>query len=109
MYALPTIEMYETRELERELKTFFTRLRYMKQQLQLEGSSLPLNRLQRSRCKSNLMLLERLEKDFYALSYQDDILHIYRKLQGYVKLDYHALVLHLGHKRVEVASLFTAL
>ena len=109
MYALPTIEMYETRELERELKTFFTRLRYMKQQLQLEGSSLPLNRLQRSRCKSNLMMLERLEKDFYALSYQDDILHIYRKVQRYVKLDPERLMDTFGRETMGRSSLFVAL
>ena len=109
MHYLPTIEMCSTRELEAELKDFFIRLRHLKQQLRSEGSRLHLNRMQRNRCKENLFALERVERDFYALSHTDDIRHLYHKIHRYVKLDHQTLMEHFGREQVTQTSLFIAL
>ncbi len=109
MHYLSSISQCETRELEAELKDFFVRLRYIRHRLHNEGDRLNLNRLQRSRCKENLLALERIEHDFDELICQEDIPHLYRKVHRYVKLDPDRLMDLFGRVSIARTSLFIAL
>jgi len=109
MQYLTTFSQYETRELEAELREFFVRLRHIRRRLDHEADRLHLNRLQRSRCRENLRTLERLERDFDALSYREDIPHLYRMVHRYVKLDHQQLMERFGQETLARASLFVAL
>ena len=109
MYYLSSIDRCTTRELESELRYFFSRLHHLKRRLNAEAASLRLNRIQRSRCRQNILDLENLERDFYALSHQEDVRHLYRKVCRYVKLDQERLLDTFGRERVSRCSMFVAL
>jgi len=109
MYYLTSIDRCATKELENELRIFFSRLRHLKRRLNAEAALLDLNRIQRSRCRQNILDLENLERDFYALSHQEDIRHLYRKVCRYVKLDQERLMGIFGEERIQRCSLFVAL
>jgi len=108
MYYLSSIDRCGYPELENELKQFFSRLHHIKQQL-MQQHRFGLNRIQRYRCKQNILELERLESDFDALSYSGDIHHLYRKVHRYVKLDHKRLIALFGRETLGRYSLFTAL
>ena len=109
MYYLSSIERCGYGELENELKHFFHRLHNIKRRLQQERTKLELNRIQRSRCKQNILDMENLEKDFYALSHKEDVIHLYRKVHRYVKLDHDRLMNLFGRETFSRCSLFIAL
>ncbi|QOR62589.1 hypothetical protein ACM66Z_03735 [Sulfurovum sp. ST-21] len=109
MYYLSSIDMCSDYELENELKQFFVRLHHIKQRLSQERATLTLNRTQRKRCRQNILDLEKLERDFYALSYKEDIKHLYRKIHRYVKLDHERLMETFGRETMGRCSLFIAL
>jgi len=109
MYYLSSIDLCDPGELEYELKHFFLRLHHIKRTLQQERETLALNRIQRSRCRQNILDLERLERDFYALSHQEDIRHLYRKVHRFVKLDPERLMDRFGRETVNRCSMFIAL
>ncbi len=109
MYYLTSIDMCHNRELENELSYFFQRIRMIKRRLHEEHSSLVLNRLQRIRCKGNLLTIEKLENEFHGISHSDDIKIMYRKILPYVKLDHERLMDTFGKERFVRRSLFIAL
>jgi len=109
MHYLSSIEMSGNYELEHELRAFFRRLHQIKRRLNEEQRALTLNRIQRSRCRQNILELEALERDFYALSHQDDIRYLYRKVHRYVKLDHERLMHLFGRETMGRCSLFVAL
>ena len=108
MYYLSSIDRCGYTELENELRHFFNRLRKIKQQLRQQHHA-DLNRIQRYRCKQNILELERLESDFGALTYREDIRHLYRKVQRYVKLDHERLIGIFSRETLGQHSLFIAL
>ena len=109
MQYLSSIDRQNEAELERELRLFFRRLRHIKHQLAEQKTSPKLNRFQRHRCKQNLLNLQKIERDFDAISYQDDVRHLYRIVLRYVKLDTQHLTDVFGRERVDRNSLFVAL
>ena len=109
MYCLTTIDMQPASELENELRYFFRRIRAVKRKLQQEQDRLFLNRLQRARCKANLLKIEMLEEEFYAISYRDDVRELYRILHHYVKLDHERLMHTFGTETVSHTSLYIAI
>ena len=109
MQYLSSIQTQSQAELERELRLFFRRLRRIKQQLAEQKTSPRLNRIQRYRCKQNIFILQKLERDFDAISYPDDVRHLYRIVLRYVKLDAPRLTAMFGREDVGGSSLFTAL
>ncbi len=109
MYYLTSIDCCTTKELESELRSFFGRLHHLKRRLNTEAALLRLNRIQRSRCRQNILDLEVLERDFYALSYREDIRYLYRKVHRYVKLDQESLMETFGRETLSRCSLFVAL
>ena len=109
MYYLTSIDMCHHRELESELSYFFQRIRRIKRRLHEEHSSLTLNRMQRNRCKGNLLTIEKLENEFHSISHSDDVKIMYRKIQQYVKLDHERLMRIFGREKVQATSLFIAL
>jgi len=108
MYYLSSIDRCNPHELAHELRHFFRRLQRIKGQLSLSQSS-GLNRIQRYRCKQNILELERLESDFDAHAYREDIRHLYRKVHRYVKLDDTRLMTLFGRETLGRHSLFIAL
>ncbi len=109
MYRLQCFDTQPVSDLESELRHFFSRLHSIKRQLQQAQTRERLNRIQRARCRQNLLDLEKVERDFYALGHQEDIRHLYRKVHRYVKLDHHRLMQTFGQETVERCSLFVAL
>ena len=109
MHYLSLIDRCLTAELESELRYFFRRLHQLKQRLNSEAASLRLNRIQRSRCKENILNLENAEREFCALSYREDIRHLYRKLHRYVKLDQERPLDLFGEETINRSSIFVAL
>jgi len=109
MYCLTTIDSQKHVELESELKHFFHRVHTLKRRLKQEQDSLVLNRLQRARCKENLLRFETLESEFYAIAYQDDIRELYRKVQHYVKLDQDRLMHIFGTEHITRTTLFVSI
>ncbi len=90
-------------ELIHQLRSFFARSRALR--LALNPRS-PLNRLQRKRCKDNLLNLERLERQFFAIEHSEDYHHLHRMLRRYLYLDSRGLMLTLGHEEIECIDLF---
>ncbi len=109
MHLLTSVEMVPYRELEYELREFFNRLHHIKRVVSQKGQSLSMNRLQRIRCMDNIHSIERLERDFYEISHRGDILHLYRELQQFVRLDSVTLMERFAKNRIEKRSLFIAL
>ncbi len=109
MYCLTAIDSQTHVELENELKHFFHRVHTLKHRLKQEQGSLVLNRLQRVRCKENLLRFETLESEFYAITYRDDIRELYRKVQRYVKLDHDRLMHTFGTEHITRTTLFVSI
>ena len=109
MQYLSSIDLCAHNELENELRHFFHRLHHLKHKLNQERAALRLNRIQRNRCKQNILDLEKLERDFYALSHKEDVRHLYRKVHRYVKLDHERLMDTFGQETMSRCSLFVAL
>lgn len=109
MQYLTHIDMCPDYDLENELKHFFHRVHHIKRKLRQERDALVLNRIQRSRCKANLLDMETLENEFYAISYREDIKVLYRKVQRYVKLDHERLMSVFGSEESKRCSLFITL
>jgi len=109
MHYLLSIDQYDNRELENELRCFFGNLHQLKHKLNEEAAALRLNRIQRRRCRENILNLEKLEQDFLALTYEGDIKPLYRKVQHYVKLDQKRLMDTFGHETVKHYSMFISL
>ena len=106
MYYLTSIDMCHNRELESELSHFFQRIRMLRRRLHEENASLVLNRMQRIRCKGNLLTIEKLENEFHRTSHSDDVKIMYRKIQQYVELDHERLMHTFGRQKVKATSLF---
>jgi len=109
MYCLTMIDNRQHSELEHELKAFFHRVHNLKRQLQQEQGTLALNRLQRARCKENLLGFETLESEFHAITYRDDVRELYRKVQHYVKLDHERLMHTFGREEIGRTTLFVSI
>jgi len=91
------------REALPQLREFFARLRTVRRDL---GQRPYLNRLQRIRCRENLLVLEELEREFHRIDYPEDFFELHRKLRRYLYLDSEGLAYVLGQERVERTSLF---
>ncbi len=109
MHYLTSIDMCASTELESELKHFFNRLHHIKRRLLHEKAALSLNRIQRNRCRQNILDLESLEKDLYAIEHKDDMRYLYKKVHRYVKLDHERLMDMFGKETFSRCSLFIAL
>ena len=102
MNLLCQVDMgYEERR--RVVNDFFMKLRVAKREL---NSIDRLNRVQRSRCRSNLLLLEELQREFDRIEYLDDITLIYQNLNRYLYLSKSDLIDILAHEEISVKSLF---
>ncbi len=99
MYYLSSIDDMDYGEMESQLRRRISRV-------EIDHS---LNRIQRQRCRENLDILDRLEADFRALAYRDDVRYLYRRVLGLVQLDHRRLVEVLGHQRLGRISIFTAI
>ncbi|WP_456429164.1 hypothetical protein [Nitratifractor sp.] len=86
-----------------QLRAFFSRLRRVRQDL---GVRPYLNRIQRERCRANLLELERLEREFHRVDYPEDFEHLHRKLRRYLYLESEDLARVLGRESVRKCSLF---
>jgi len=109
MYYLTSIDRCRISDLESELRDFFHRVHYLKRKLQRERDRLTLNRIQRARCRENLLGIEKLEQDFHAISYRDDVRELYKKVQHYVKLDHEMLMHTFGRETFTHCSLYIKL
>ena len=90
-------------EIVPQLQHFFARLRAVRSNL---GRQPYLNRIQRNRCRANLLYLERLEREFHAIDYREDFLHLHRRLRRYLYLESRDLAWVLGRESVQNCSLF---
>jgi hypothetical protein len=104
VYRLMHTGAYEIGALRSDLRLFFNRARRLKAQLHMPVYG--LNRLQRMRCMDNLCAIERLEREYYALSHPDDVREIYRFVQRYVKLDDAMLSREMAREKIRIPSLF---
>ena len=86
-----------------ELQAFFARLRRVRADL---GRRPYLNRLQRNRCRANLLYLETLEREFRSIDYREDFYHLHRRVRRYLYLDSRDLAWVLGRESVQNCSLF---
>jgi hypothetical protein len=96
----PSIE----RQVLPELRGFFRRLRQVRRDL---GVRPYLNRLQRERCRGNLLRLEILEREFHAIDYREDYLELHRRLRRYLYLDSRDLARVLAGEELRRIRLFT--
>ena len=85
------------------LRDFFYRVREAKRVLDRVEY---LNRLQRDRCKSNLLELLKLEIEFKKIDYREDYYEMHKLLNRYLYLSVADLISTLGYEKVEVKSLF---
>ncbi len=92
------------REVLPQLQGFFRRLRQVRRNL---GCDPYLNRLQRERCRRNLLHLESLEREFHAIDYRDDYWELHRRLRRYLYLDSRDLARVLATEEVQRIRLFT--
>ncbi len=90
-------------DLHSQLRDFFSRTRRLRSRLAQTHS---LNRLQRMRCRRNLLLLENLEREFYAIDHREDYRQMHRGLCRYLYLDGNDLMLVLGREEIRRFSLF---
>jgi hypothetical protein len=97
---IPSIE----REVLPELQGFFQRLRQVRRNL---GCEPYLNRLQRERCRRNLLSLESLEREFHAIDYREDYWELHRRLRRYLYLDSRDLARVLATEELRRIRLFT--
>ena len=85
------------------LRDFFYRVREAKRTLDRVDH---LNRLQRDRCKYNLLELSKLEMEFRKIDYSEDYYEMHKLLNRYLYLSVEDLISTLGYERVEIRSLF---
>jgi hypothetical protein len=104
VYRLTHLDACESDALRSDLRLFFHRARRLKAQLRTPVYG--LNRLQRMRCIDNLYAIERLEREYYALSHPDDVRELYRFVQRYVKLDDAMLSRAMAQEKIRFPSLF---
>ena len=86
-----------------QLQSFFARVRRVRDDL---GRRPYLNRIQRSRCRANLLELERLEREFHRIDYGEDFEHLHRNLRRYLYLESEDLARVLAQESVRKCSLF---
>lgn len=86
-----------------QLRAFFSRLHLVRENL---GSRPYLNRIQRERCRANLLEFERLEREFHRVDYPEDFEYLHRQLRRYLYLDTEDLARVLGRESVRKCSLF---
>ena len=86
-----------------ELRHFFRRLEQVRSFL---GREPYLNRLQRRRCRNNLVQLQALEREFLSIEYAEDYLELHRRLRRYLYLDSCDLARVLGSESIPSVSLF---
>jgi len=101
-WEVPSIE----RQVLPELQGFFRRVRQVRREL---GIRPYLNRLQRERCRNNLLRLELLEREFHAIDYREDYLELHRRLRRYLYLDSQDLARVLSSEELRRIRLFTPL
>jgi len=109
MYYLSSIDDMDYGEMESQLRRLFIRTRQIRRRISGAEIDHSLNRIQRQRCRDNLDVLDRLEADFHALGYREDVRHLYRRVLGLVRLDQSRLMEMLGHRRLGRLSIFTAI
>ena len=90
-------------EIVPELQAFFARVRTVRAHL---GRRPYLNRIQRNRCRANLLYLESLEREFRAIDYREDFRHLHRRIRRYLYLNSRDLAWVLGRESVQNCSLF---
>jgi len=90
-------------EIVPELRLFFRRVRALRREA---GVTPYLNRLQRRRCRENLLLLEDLEREFHAVEHHEDFLELHRRVRRWLYLEQSDLARVLGAERVARTSLF---
>jgi len=109
MYYLSSIDDMGYDNMESQLRQFFFRTRHIRRRITGADTDRSLNRIQRQRCRNNLDILDRLEADFHALGYREDVRHLYRRVLGLVRLDHCQLMEMLGHQQLGKISIFTAI
>ena len=92
-----------------ELRSFFNRIRSIKQSLRIADTEPYLNRIQRERCLQNLYSLERAAREFEAIDYREDYYHLYRQLGRYLRLETRDLKRVLGYESSKKITLFVQL
>ena len=102
MHLLCSVEM-EYSERRRVVNEFFFKIRAAKREL---NHIRKINRLQRSRCRNNLLMLEELEKEFNKIEHIDDIEAIFNLLNRYLYLNKSDLIDVLAHEEIDTKSLF---
>ncbi len=90
-------------ERRRVINDFFLKTRVAKRELETIKR---LNRLQRSRCRANLLIFEEIEREFNRIDYTEDIEVLYNHLSRYLYLDKSDLIDVLGNEEIRVKSLF---
>ena len=90
-------------ERRRVINDFFIKTRVAKRELETIKR---LNRLQRSRCRANLLIFEEMEREFNIIDYTEDIEVLYNHLSRYLYLDKSDLIDVLGNEEIRVKSLF---
>ena len=90
-------------ERRRVINDFFLKTRVAKRELETIKR---LNRLQRSRCRANLLIFEEIEREFNRIDYTEDIEVLYNHLSRYLYLDKSDLIDILGNEEIRVKSLF---
>ncbi len=102
MNLLCRVEMgYDERR--RVVSDFFIKMRAAKQEL---NHVRRINRLQRSRCRSNLLRLEELESEFHRVEHIEDIDAIFDALNRYLYLSKSDLIEVLAKEEIKIKSLF---
>ena len=96
-------ECYKKEDINAEIRAFFARVNILKETLE---SHPRLNRLQRARCLNNILYLKEIEREFRAIEYQDDFLHLHKKLRRYLYLDSNHLGDVLANEELKAISLF---
>ncbi len=90
-------------ERRRVVNDFFLKMRAAKREL---NGIRRLNRLQRGRCRSNILRLEEIEREFHRVEHVEDISVVYRSLNRYLFLSKSDLIDVLADEEVKVKSLF---
>ncbi len=90
-------------DLVSQLRDFFSRTRQLRSRLERTRA---LNRLQRMRCRRNLLQLEAMERQFYAIDHREDYRQMHQGLRRYLYLDGNDLMLVLGREEIRRFSLF---
>ena len=93
----------EESDLVSRLRDFFSRTRQLRSRLE---QTRDLNRLQRMRCRRNLLQLEAMEREFYAIDHREDYRQMHRGLCRYLYLDSGDLMQVLGREEIRRFSLF---